>query len=107
MRAIFVALLLIATGLAQAANQAVLTWDYDVVTFPTVTFNVYGAEKGQPKAVVATTAAGAKTATLTSGLVTGKAYCWQLTAVVDGSESAMSNEACKTFPAPPTALIAK
>ena len=59
-------LLLTAAGLAQAANQAVLTWDYDVVTFPTVTFNVYGAEKGQPKAAVATTAAGAKTTTLTS-----------------------------------------
>lgn len=86
-----------------AANQATLTWGYDMVAFPTATFNVYQAEKGQPK-VKTQSGVSELTASVTTGLVTGKTYCWQVTAVVGTEESSVSNEACKTFPSSPTAL---
>lgn len=107
MRLVCLALLLLATGLVQAANQATVSWVYDEA-WPgsTLTFTVYQAEKGQPKLPVST-GLTAKTVTYTSGFVTGKAYCWHVTAVVDGRESVPSGEACLPFPSPPTSLIAK
>jgi hypothetical protein len=92
--------------LSFAANQAVLTWGYDMVAFPTATFNVYRGLKGQAK-VLSATGVTALTATDSTGLATGSTYCWEVTAVVGGTESAPSNEACKTFPASPSSLIVK
>jgi ABC-type phosphate transport system substrate-binding protein len=61
-----------------------------------VTYNVYQGEKGQPKVQVATI--GNSPATISTGLQAGKEYCWEVTAVANGIESARSNEGCKSFP---------
>ena len=89
-----------------AANQATLTWTYDTVTWPTVTFNVYQGPQGQPKAKVLT-GVTPLTATINTGLISGSAYCWEVTAVVGSSETGPSNEACKTFPPNPSSLTVK
>jgi hypothetical protein len=89
---------------AVAANQAVISF-----TAPTtytdgtpitavLSYGVYQALQGQPKVKVATVLT--TTSTITTGLLSGKTYCWQVTAIDGAQESAMSNEACKTF-APP------
>jgi hypothetical protein len=96
------------SGLAAAANQAVLTWDYDMVAYPTATFNVYQCQ-GAPGCAKTQVASGitAKTATLTTGFADGKRYCFEVTAVVGSDESGRSNEACKTFPQAPATLTVK
>lgn len=86
-----------------AANQAVLTWTYDLVAWPG-TFDVYQAEQGQPKVKTLSGLSGLTT-TVGTGLVTGKTYCWQIKAVVAGVESDLSNEACKTFPPSPALTV--
>lgn len=100
--------------LAHAApNTAALSW-----TAPTthedgspvgaLTFNVYQGLSGQAKSLVGNV--GTVTATISSGLLGGRTYCWHVTAVETATslESGPSNEACKTFPpsppAAPTAL---
>lgn len=70
-----------------------------------VTYKVYQGAKGSTtKPVVATITSTATT--VTSGLQPGET-CWQISAVANGVESALSNEACKTFafPAPETVTI--
>lgn len=61
-----------------------------------LTYRVYQGEKGQPKVQVATI--GGSPATISTGLQAGKEYCWEVTAVANGVESARSNEGCKSFP---------
>lgn len=106
MKKIIISMALALPLLANAANQAVLTWSYDLVAFPTATFNLYQYEKGQPKPTTpSVSGVSALTTTVSSGLSTGKTYCWVATAVVGGSESPDSNEACKTFPAAPSLTV--
>lgn len=71
----------------------------DIAAGTTVTYNVYQGAKGATKTKVATISATATT--INTGLQPGET-CWQVTAVANGVESAMSNEACKTFPWPAT-----
>ena len=105
MRALIIAAgLALASLAAHAANQAVLSWTYDTAAWPGATFNVYQAEKGQAK-TQAMTGLSSLTATVNTGLVTGKTYCWEVTAVVGGSESDHSAEACKTFPPAPALTV--
>lgn len=71
----------------------------------TVTYNVYQGAKGstsKPKVATITSTA----TTVSSGLQPGET-CWQISAVANGVESALSNEGCKTFafPAPETVTI--
>lgn len=76
----------------------------------TITYNLYlGSAPGAEAATPAQTGITALTATST-GFSAGQEVCGNLTAVVNGLESAHSNEACKTFPAvpnPPTGLTVK
>ena len=68
-----------------------------------VTYNVYQGAKGstsKPKVATITSTA----TTISAGLQPGET-CWQVTAVANGVESAMSNEGCKTFPYPATETI--
>lgn len=105
MRALLIAASLALASLsAHAANQAVLTWTYDLVAWPSATFNVYQGEKGQPK-TQAQTGVAALTTTISTGLATGKTYCWDVTAVVGGFETDHSAEACKPFPPSPTLTV--
>jgi len=89
--------------MAMAANTAVLTWDYtsNDPANDNPTYQVYQGLQGQPKAAGPTTTA--KTLTINTGLVSGKTYCWAVTAVVGANESSPSGEACKTFPPGPAA----
>lgn len=61
----------------------------------TVTYNVYQGVKGSTNKPKVATITGTAT-TINTGLQPGET-CWQVTAVANGVESAMSNEACKTF----------
>ena len=70
----------------------------DIAASVVVTYNVYQGVKGQPKTRVATI--GASPATISTGLESGKEYCWQVSAVANGVESAQSNEGCKAFAFP-------
>lgn len=70
-----------------------------------VTYNVYQGAKGSTtKAKVGTITSTATT--ITSGLQPGET-CWQVSAIANGIESQLSNEACKSFswPAPETVTI--
>lgn len=67
-----------------------------------VTYNVYQGARGSTKTLAGTITATATT--INSGLQPGET-CWQVTAVANGVESAMSNEGCKTFPWPATQTV--
>lgn len=87
---------------ALAANQAVLSWgavtkDVEGNAITGVTYNLYQGVQGQPK-VKTGTPQSATTATISSGLTSGRTYCWQVSASANGVEGALSNEACKSFP---------
>lgn len=71
----------------------------------TLTYNVYQAIKGGTKVKVGTITATSMT--VTAGLAAGVEYCWDVTAVANGQESAHSNEGCKAFafPVPNTVVI--
>lgn len=74
-----------------------------IATGTTVTYNVYqGARGSTSKARVATITATATT--INTGLQPGET-CWQISAVANGVESALSNEACKTFAWPATEAV--
>lgn len=112
----FTSILAIAIGLAasllagpaaaQAANTATITFtaptalaDGSAIPVGSVlSYNVYQGEKGAAKTKVATISASP--GSVTTGLSTGKAYCFQLSAVLNGLEGAQSNEACKSFVPP-------
>jgi hypothetical protein len=88
------------------ANTAVLTWGAVTARTDgsplggTATYQVYQGLQGATKAkagVPVTTL----TSTISAGLAGGKTYCWQVSTVVGAEESALSNEACKTFPQAP------
>lgn len=98
---------------AQTPRSATITFTRptaytDGTTLPstvTVTYSVYQGAKGSTtKAKVGTITSTATT--ITSGLQPGET-CWQVSAIANGIESALSNEGCKTFafPAPETVTI--
>lgn len=89
---------LVAPVSALAQNQALLTWGYtsNAPENDNPTFQIYQGVQGQSKAKGPTTTN--LTYAITTGLVTGQTYCWEVTAVVGVLESGRSNEACKTFP---------
>lgn len=108
-RRLFLLLLLafgsFAASAQTAINSATLTWsaptaytDGSPIAEP-LTFQVYQGLQGATKVKLGTPAAGT-TRTISAGLLGGKTYCWQVSTVAASGESALSNEACKTFPAP-------
>ena len=90
-----------------AAPSATLSWGpptqyVDGTTIPsgtTITYNVY---QGRTATTLGTTPAAtgvtAVTDTIATGLMDGVTYCWAVTAVVNGLESAQTPAVCKTFP---------
>lgn len=92
--------------LAHAANTATITFGAVTTridgTTPTgaISYGVYQGVKGQTKAKVGTITT--TTSTISTGLLGGVEYCWQVSAQeAGGPESALSNEACKAFPLAP------
>jgi len=89
---------------AQAANTATLTWvapttyvDGTPVT-AVLTYNIYQGVQGAAKTKSPTPVSGLTT-TISTGLLSKTTYCWQVSASDGAVEGALSNEACKTFPA--------
>lgn len=101
-------LFLVASSPSWAANTAALAWtaptQYEdgtpLAAGTVLTYGVYQGVQGQPKSRVAT--ATATSATISTGLANGTTYCWAVTAIANGVESAPSAEACKSFPWPAT-----
>lgn len=97
--------------LSSMAATATLTWtaptlntDGSTITLP-LTYKVYGGVQGQAKTVLATVS----TLTYTHATApNGVTYCYQLSAVAGGVESALTVEGCKAMPPlvpnPPTNL---
>ena len=97
--------------LAALAGTANLAWtaptlntDGTAITAP-LSYKVYGGVQGSAKAVLATVSALAYTHSTAPNGVT---YCYQVSAVAGGVESALSAEGCKVMPPavpnPPTNL---
>lgn len=98
-------------GLAQTTRTATITFSkptqYEdgtpIAAGTTVTYKVYqGARGSTSKTQVATITATATT--INTGLQPGET-CWQVSAVANGVESALSNEACKMFAYPATEAV--
>jgi len=94
---------LASTTYAQAANQSVLTWTApttytDGTPLPAsgLGYKVYRGVKGATKTVIASPTS--TTYTDTTGLNQGTTVCYQVSATLGTQESALSTEACKTFP---------
>lgn len=117
----FLPLALVSLGAIAAPNQAVLSWTAPTTHTDgtpiggteTLTYTVYQGLQGQPKVKGPTGIAGL-TVTISSGLLSNRTYCWELTATSSADpsiESARSIEVCKTFPAsppePPTNLTVR
>lgn len=101
-------LLAVASVAAFAANTAQLSWTppssyMDGAPIPSgtpITYTIRQGLKGQTKAVAGTVTTSGST--ITTGLLSGNEYCWQVTGRVStGPESDLSNEACKAFPPSP------
>ena len=102
-----------------AVNPAVWSWTApttfaDGTAIPStdaITYNLYVGTGGKGSEATAPVQTGITATTITtSGYAAGAVVCGEVTAVVNGVESARSNEACKTFPdvpSPPTNLTAK
>lgn len=98
---------------AQTARTATITFaaptkytdGSSIAAGTTVTYRLYQGEKGGAKTQVASLSTTATT--VNTGLQAGREYCWEVTAVINGQESARSNEACKAFafPIPETVTI--
>lgn len=108
------AVLLLVAAITQAQERnAVITFaaptqytDGSMIDPGTViSYLVYQGAKGAEKVQVATISE--TSATISTGLAGGVEYCWQISAVVNGVESALSNEGCKAFafPTPETVTI--
>lgn len=88
---------------AQAAPTATITFSAptlfsDGSSIPAstaLTYNLYQGAKGATKPKVGSVSSPA---TITTGLQAGSTYCWQVSAVANGVEGALSDEGCKTFP---------
>lgn len=63
-----------------------------------VTYGVYQGAKGSTTKTKVGTITSTAT-TISTGLQPGET-CWQVSAIANGVEGALSNEACKTFPFP-------
>ena len=90
---------------AQTANTATITFTRPAIyadgsaldpVAVAVTYGLYQGLQDQPKTKVATI--NAVTSTVTTGLLSGSTYCFQVSAIANGVEGDLSLEACKTFP---------
>lgn len=68
----------------------------DIAAGTAISYAVYQAERGKVKAKVATITT--TSASITTGLTPGVEYCFAVTAIVAGVESAQSGEGCKLVP---------
>lgn len=85
----------------QTSNTAILTWtaptsytDFSVIADP-ITYNVYSQVKGSSE--VTRVASGLSTTSTQRSNIPNGSWCWMVTAVVKGMESARSAPVCKDF----------
>lgn len=91
---------------AQTTRTATITFTRpatytDGSTIPTgtaISYEVLQGAKGSTTKPIVATITNVST-TISTGLQPGET-CWQVVAVINGVKSAVSNEACKTFPFP-------
>ena len=86
---------------AQTAHSVTLTWN-DTLNPPGTTYNVYralGLCNGPP--VFSKIATAVATKTFTDTPIPSGGYCYEVTAALNGSESAPSNTALALVPYPP------
>lgn len=114
MRKLIAALLLVFAVPAIAANTATITFGAstkysDGTDYPAgavVSYDLYQAVKGATKVKVGSVVSGGQ---VTTGLLTGNEYCWDVVTVVKVGtalpiESAHSNEDCKNFVGTPSVV---
>ena len=111
-----IAAALVLSACSSRAQTAVNTADWswtapttftDGTTIPStdaITYNLYVGTAGKASEATTPVQTGLTTTTVTtSGYAAGTTVCGEVTAVVNGVESARSNEACKSFPDLPSA----
>jgi hypothetical protein len=113
MLAILVASCVFTIANAQTARTATITFsaptEYtdgtSIATGAAISYRVYQGARTGTKTQVGTITS--TSTTINSGLQAGQEYCWEVTAVINGQESARSNQACKAFafPTPDTVTI--
>lgn len=97
-----------AAGQIQATHSVKLTWA-DTVNPTGTTYNVYKASGGCPASGIPTGASKLNATPVTvltftdSGITVAGSFCYYVTAVGSGGESAASNTASAVIPAPPAA----
>lgn len=100
MKYFILVLLIVGIGLAQAAHSVTLTWTDPVGGYPPgTTYNVYravGTCNGVPNYVKPPIGLGLTTKTYVDTTVSIGSYCYVITAVVGGLESAASLSAGAT-----------
>lgn len=95
-----------------AANTATITFTavtkyVDGTAFPAgaaISYNVYQGAKGSTNKTLVGTITTTNTS-ITSGLLTGQEYCWEVAAVLAAIEGAHSNEGCKNFVGTPGIVV--
>jgi hypothetical protein len=111
---ILAALALPLAAVAQPVNTATITFSAPTQRVDgtpiegALSYKLYQGPKGAPKAVVSTITT--TSATVTTGLLSGREYCWQVAAFetvasTAGPDSELSNEGCKRFPLAPPAPV--
>lgn len=109
-----VLLLVVSDAFAQTANRATITFEpstryTDGTVYPTgavVSYDLYQGLRGAAKTRVGTVTSGGN---ITTGLLTGNEYCWDVVTLVKigtaaAVESAHSTEACKSFAGTPSVV---
>jgi hypothetical protein len=98
-------LLFTAAILSAQGHSATLTWT-DAINPAGTTWNVYRAPTActASPVFVKLTATALTVKTYVDSTVVAGSFCYQITAVFGGIESAPSNSAGATFPAPPVLL---
>ena len=103
---ILLALLLIALpASAQGTHSVVLTWTASVDGGAVTVYRAPGACSAS--SVFASVTTGVTANTYTDSAISVGTYCYQITTVVNGTESLPSNQAtARILPSAPTALVA-
>ena len=102
-RKLLVAVLLIASAIAQSGHGILLTWTQPAGVTVTANAVYRGTTSGGPYTLLLSSATPITSFLDTTG-TTGTNYCYVVTDTAGGVESGYSNEVCRTFPPPPPTL---
>lgn len=98
------------SAIAQAVNTATITFPHtttytDGTPIPATAVKTYDLYQGLKDRVRTKVGAFSSGGSITTGLLSGAEYCWDVVAIVDGVASEHSVEKCKKFSGVPSVVI--